>query len=115
MGRLAAQRARQIARKGRPMTLRRLTAPETLGYAEGDVTGFSSAEPDAEPQDGTAGENRRRRHIELGAIPPDWPAPPRGGDELLDGVVTFSVSAAEPVWDGAELAGWRLWVEGGTA
>lgn len=114
-GRLAAARARQLARKGRTMSIRRVAVAEPLAYHQADARGFSAAAPDADPMAAAPGQAQRRRRIELDELPPGaaFPIPPRHGDELLDGDEAFAVEAAERVWDGGTPAGWRLWVVGG--
>ena len=114
-GHLAAARARQLARRGRPVSVRRVATSDPLTYHQADAVGYSAAAPAADPMEAAPGEAQRRRCFELGELPGDFPAPPRNGDEILDGGASYAVEAAERVWDGGVPAGWRLWAVGGAA
>jgi len=110
MAGFAPARRRVLAARGRPMTLRRGTTPPgpvvallgfPHGFAPGQITG---------------GVQQGDLQIEIGAeeiSAAGWTAPPRNPDRLTMDARTWTVLDARPLYDGAELAGFTLWVRGG--
>jgi hypothetical protein len=95
---LAGTTRRQLARKGRPFTLRRM--PATTGGQATDVTvqgyrtGFAS-----EPLPGGLPQGQSVVIISNAEIASaSWPGPPRKGDRLLDAERTMMIESVETIW-----------------
>jgi hypothetical protein len=111
MGAIADARRRQLARRGRPMTLSRLVtdgAPVAV-----TPTGYAR---DYRPEELVGGIMQGDIRVEIGAdeiAAAAWPAPPRKPDRLVVDGRTYTVQGATAVYDGPTLAGWSLWARGG--
>lgn len=102
------RRRRQIAAKGRPLLLARAD-----GSASVTVTGYA---PPAGAARLDSAVPVTALIVQIGtdelATRPDIDRP-RAGDTLADGPALYSVTAANPVWDGDQLSGWTIIVDGG--
>lgn len=110
MGYMLARRRRQIQAKGRPMTLRRISAgsPVTV-TVRGTLRLF-------DPQDLTGAVKQGTARIEIGQdeiAAAGWPYPPRSPDQVLADGVSYTIEGAAPVCEGATIIGWTLFVGGG--
>jgi len=104
MGALQEARRRALARRGRPMTLRRLVSPPGT-FVSAAVTGLSAAP--------LVQGDRRLEILHADLLAAGFPWPPREPDEVLDDGESFTVIFAAPVWEGGERIGWTLAVRGG--
>lgn len=107
MGALADARRRQLARKGRQMTLARLNGPSVslIGYAR-----------DYRPEELVGGIAQGDVRVEIGAdeiAAASWPAPPRKTDRVTVDGRTYTIQGASAVYDGPTLAGYSIWARGG--
>jgi len=84
MGALREARRRALARRGRPMTLRRLVSPPAT-LVSAAVTGFSAdyAPDDLAPP--LVQGDRRLEILHADLVAAGFPWPPREPDEVLDG------------------------------
>lgn len=110
MGHLLDARRRNLAARGRSMTLRRIStgAPVTVTVV-GTLRLFS-------PQDLTGAVKQGDARIEIGQdeiAAASWPYPPRSPDQVLVDGQTHTVQGATPVCEGATIIGWTLHVRGG--
>lgn len=110
MAGFAASRRRLIARFGRPMVLSRPNdaAPPAPLAVTGTLSSYAPERIAPPKRQGDA-------EIQLGAdelAGAARPKPDLGTWVLVDGV-TWAVQGANPVYDGAALIGWALWVRGG--
>lgn len=112
MGALREARRRALARRGRPMTLRRMVTPPGT-FVSATVTGFSAdyAPDDLAPP--LVQGDRRLEILHADLVAAAFPWPPREPDEVFDGDESFTVIFAAPVWEGTERIGWTLAVRGG--
>lgn len=95
-----------MARKGVPVTLRRLTAGKPPTFTDVPVSSLFAA---FKPGQLTGGIEQG--DAKLGLLPVD-PAPKRGDSVVIDGA-TWAVQGVTPCHDGPELAGFDLWIRGG--
>ena len=103
-------RRRQIARNGRPMTLRRgpSTAPVTVA-----LTGFAREYRPEELQGAVQQGDWRVEILDDEIAAAGWPGPPGKPDKLTIGGAVFTVQGAMEVNVGGQRIGWSLWVRGG--
>ena len=101
---------RVVSRNGRPMTLRRRVGTALTTFTSVAVTGFlvsySAGEVVGLIQQGDA---RVTIGPDVGTL-----TAPRDNDSLLIDGKPWRVMGAQPLYHGAALAGWRLWVRGGS-
>jgi len=103
----ASRRRRQILRVGRSMVLSRADLSESV-----TVTGYAPPPQASQLAEGagkapfiaqiTADETTRSGYV------------PRPRDELRDGLKTYTLTDASPVYDRATLCGWTLIASGGS-
>ncbi|MFT8245200.1 hypothetical protein [Roseomonas sp. BN140053] len=103
-------RRRTILTRGRPMTLRRERAGQAALVVE--VTGFARAYRPEEFQGGVQANDQQVEILNDEIAAAGWPAPPGNPDRLVMDGRTSTVKGARPVYAGAELIGWSLWVNG---
>ena len=99
-----------IRSRGRTMTLRR----ERKGGAPVEVTliGFPRAYRPEEIQGGVQATDQQVEILNDEIAAAGWPAPPANPDRLVIDGRTSTVKGARPVYAGAELLGWSIWVTG---
>jgi hypothetical protein len=116
-----ANRRLIIGNMGRPMVLARnvgATNPPT--YQSVTLTGFvspftqSTTDAKAASQSASFGvalignQSVRINNDEIAAAA--WPAPPRRNDRVIFDGMPRTLQGADPVYEGAKLIGWTLWV-----
>jgi hypothetical protein len=102
-------RRRLLAQRGRPMVLRRPGTP----YIDVTVQGFKAA---FSPEQITGGVQQGDCRVQILAdeiTAAAWPGPPKNKDSVVVDGRTWSVQGATPLYDGATLLGFSLWVRGG--
>lgn len=113
MGVHLATRRRMLARYGRPMILQRHNPPSGAAPADLTLQGFMypfAAEKIAAPiRQGDA--NAAILNDEIAAA--GWPGPPGNGDWLVVDGVSYQIVGADPLYDGATLIGFNMWIRGG--
>lgn len=93
-------------RIGDPMTLRRLPSTDVACYGK-----ISEMErPSETDQTGQRSYACRIAAAELTAA--SWPVPPRNGDRVIAGGVTYSVQSAMPAKAAGQTVAWALIVRG---
>ena len=110
MGHHLDARRRNLATRGRPMTLSRIStgAPVAVTVV-GTLRLFN-------PQDLTGAVKQGDARIEIGhdeIAAASWPHPPSSPDQVLVDGQTYSVQGAMPVCEGPTIIGWSLHVRGG--
>lgn len=111
MGHHLDARRRNLATRGRPMTLSRISvdAPPVTVTVVGTLRLFN-------PQDLTGAVKQGDARIEIGhdeIAAASWPHPPSSPDQVLVDGQTYSVQGAAPVCEGPTIIGWSLDVRGG--
>ena len=112
MGSFLASRRRLMALRGRPMVMRRQTAPRPPAYAERPVRGiFRGYSPEQITQGMLQGDASIALVIDdlYGWTVQPWPQV----QIVIPDSGTWIVQGALPVYDGAELIGHNLHVRGG--
>lgn len=107
-----ATRRRQIAAKGRPVTLRRQTVTRPPAYSDVTVRAFFYAYTPDKVTDALREGDRRVEILNDEIAAAGWPGPPKATDTVLADGQTLSVLGATPLYDGATLLGYRLMVRG---
>lgn len=105
-------RRRQLAVKGRPMTLRRLTAAgaaPTDVAVQGHLKAYRPEQLTGDIRMGDAQVAILNDEISAAA----WPGPPRARDQMVIDGRLWSVQGAFPVYEGATCIGFDVWVRGG--
>jgi hypothetical protein len=109
MGQHGDNRRALLAARGRPMSLRRAATPAALVVT---VSGYPRA---YNPGELTAGVQQGDVRVEIlndEVAAAGWPAPPRNPDRLVMDARTYTVMGAFPIYEGAAVIGWSLWVRG---
>lgn len=110
MEHLAAGRRRAILARGRTMTLRRAAGP---GVPQVDVSlvGFPRLYQPGEIEGAIQQGDQRVEILNEEIVAAGFPAPGKGIWLVLDGR-QVKVEGAMPVYEGAAVIGWSLWVRG---
>jgi hypothetical protein len=97
-----------LARHGRAMTLRRRTGT-TETFTDAAVRGYLTS---FRPDQLTGGVRQGDAQVTLGSATAPLSGVATGDLLTIDGA-SWSVLRAQPLYAGATVAGWRLWVRGG--
>lgn len=108
MGALQAARRRQLAAKGRPMVLSRLT-PALSVTLQGKDNAFAPDQLQGGVQQGDLQVEILLDELQAAS----WPDRPRSPDKLTIDGRTYTVRDATLVSEGPTPIGWTLWVRGG--
>jgi hypothetical protein len=108
MSHLLEARRRMIQQRGRMMLLRREgSAPLSV-----DLLGFPRAYQPGELTGGVQQGDERVEILNDELAKAGWPSPPRRPDRLEKDGGVGTLQGARPIYDGALLIGWSLWVRG---
>jgi hypothetical protein len=102
-------RRRQIRAKGRPMVLTRQARGATPA-ASVTLLGFPRGYRPDEIQGGVQGGDQQVEILQDEIAAAEWPFPPAQPDRLVIDGRTSTVKGARPIYDGALLIGWSIWV-----
>ncbi|MFC0410941.1 hypothetical protein [Roseomonas elaeocarpi] len=104
-------RRRLIRSRGRTMTLIRQARGATPAISL-PLIGFPRAYRPDEIQGGVQANDQQVEILNDEIAAAGWPAPPANPDRLVIDGRTSTVKGARPVYAGAELLGWSIWVTG---
>ena len=115
MGAHLNARRHNIARAGRPYTLRRQTAyTPAATYSSVTVQGYRRTYRTDELSGALVQGDWALEILNDEIAAATWSGPPINGDELLDGsLATYAVQGAAPVYEGSTLIGYTLQIRGG--
>jgi hypothetical protein len=107
---IARSVSRMLARNGRPMTLRRRVGTALTTFNSATVTGFLVS---FAPQEVVGLVQQGDARVTITPNVGTTLSAPRENDSLLVDGKAWRVMGAQPLYAGATLTGWRLWVRGG--
>ena len=106
-------RRRNMARKGRPMLLRRQTTTDSSGNLDVSVSGYkSSFTPTADTNDIQQG-NAMMSILNDEIVAAAWPGPPMVGDVVIIDGAQWGVIGSEALYEGVVCIGHVLSIHGG--